>query len=82
MLILLRLIIFYYIVTISFCNIEKATENPQITSCSSEAKSSKSVYSNEEVASYARGATYAPSAVVGPHGHETGTIFLEANAEG
>lgn len=80
MLIVFRLIVFYYCVTTSTCNVESPTENPVSPPYSSSPKSYKTAYSSGDVASYSRGALYAPSAVMTQHDHETGT-FQKRNIE-
>ncbi|KAK6625820.1 hypothetical protein RUM43_006119 [Polyplax serrata] len=60
-------------ISLSVCNVEKATEVPEQVTYSSRPKSSKSEYSAEDIGSYSRGALYAPSAVITNHGHETDT---------
>lgn len=75
MLIVFRLIILYYFITISICDDEKPLDNREKELYTSQGRSYKPEYSSGAVGSYSRGGLYAQSAVTAHHGHESGTFL-------
>ncbi|EEB09960.1 conserved hypothetical protein [Pediculus humanus corporis] len=73
MLIVFGLILFYYCLTTSVYTLDEATDNPVKLPYSSSVTSLRSDYPSGSIGSYSRGGSYASSAVVANHGHETGS---------
>lgn len=71
MLMVFRLIIFFYFISSSICTNSKVSE--RIEKDFNAQKSYKSEYLSKEIGSYSRGGVQTQSAVTTQHGHESGT---------